>query len=176
MSTQIPRKWYPVIGAAAILFAILLAGCTGTNNGPAPVTTQATPVATSPPATPEETTAVTTTTATQTTAVTLPVATTITEAPTTTSPPAAVAVTIQNFAFTPASITVPKGTTVTWTNQDSASHTIVNDATSTTALGKLFSSNPLGMGQTFSFTFHDEGTFAYHCGIHTFMKGTITVT
>ena len=37
-------------------------------------------------------------------------------------------VTIQNFAFSPATITIPRGTTVTWENKDSASHTIVSDA------------------------------------------------
>lgn len=180
MNTRISRTWYAIIGAA-LMFAVILAGCTGTNSGPAPVTTQATPATTSPPATPAATTVVTNPTTAQTTTVTTSpatttLATTTTVVPTTSPPPPAVAVTIQNFAFSPPSVTVPKGTTVTWTNQDSAPHAIVNDATSTIALGKLFMSNSLGMGQTFSFTFNDAGTYAYHCGIHTFMKGTITVT
>lgn len=161
---------------AAVLFAVLMAGCTGTNYGPAPVTTQAIPATTSPPATPAATTVVTTTTLAQTTVATTPAVTTTTIAPTTPSPPPAVAVTIQNFAFVPASVTVPKGTTVTWTNQDPAPHTIVNDATSTIAPGQLFSSPSFGKGQTFSFTFNDAGTFAYHCGIHPSMHGTVTVT
>ncbi len=180
MITHISRTWYPVIGAA-LLFAVLSAGCTGSPSGQVPVTTQATPVTTSPLATPAETTLVTTVAMIPTPAATTPPVTTIpvtttTATPTTTSPPPAVAVTIQGFAFNPASVTVPKGTTVTWTNQDSAPHTIVNDATSTIVLGKLFSSNSLGMGQTFSFTFNDAGTYAYHCGIHPSMKGTVTVT
>ena len=174
MSTQIFRTWYPVIGAA-ILFAVLLAGCTGTNYGPAPVTTQATPVATSPPATPAGTTVVTTTTRAQTpAATTLAMATTA--APTTPSPPPAVAVSIQNFAFVPASVTVPIGTTVTWTNQDSAPHQVVSDATPLFSVGALFTSNQFAQGQKYSFTFNNAGTFEYHCGIHPFMKGTITVT
>jgi len=175
MSTRISRTWYAIIGAA-VLVAVLMAGCTGSPSGPVPVTTQATPATTSPPATPAATTVVTTTTMAQTPAATTPAVTTTTVAPTTPSPPPGVAVTIQNFAFSPPSVTVPKGTTVTWTNQDGAPHTIVNDATSTIALGKLFSSNSLGMGQTFSFTFNDAGTYAYHCGIHTSMHGTVTVT
>ncbi|MDD1663101.1 MAG: cupredoxin family copper-binding protein [Methanomicrobiales archaeon] len=173
MSTRIPRTWYLVSGAA-ILVAVLLAGCTGTNYGPAPVTTQVTP-------TPAATTVVTTTTMAQTTAATTPPATTppvmtTTEAPTTPSPPPAVAVTIQSFAFSPASVTVPKGTTVTWTNMDAVSHTIVNDGTSKFVIGQEFTSNPIGKGQTFSFTFNEAGTYPYHCSIHPSMKGTITVT
>jgi plastocyanin len=180
MSTHIPGTWYAIIGAA-LLFAVLLAGCTGSPSGPVPVTTQATPETTSPPATPAATTVVTTATIAGTTTAATPLATTtpvmtITEAPTTPSSPPGVAVTIQNFAFSPPSVTVPKRTTVTWTNQDPAPHTIVNDATSTIALGKLFSSNSLGTGQTFSFTFNDPGIYAYHCGIHTSMHGTVTVT
>jgi plastocyanin len=174
MSTRNSGTRYMVIGAVTILFAVLLAGCTGTNYGPAPVTTPATPAATAPPATPAQTIVVTTTTMAPATPVTSPPATTA--APTTSSPPPGVAVTIQNFAFTPASVTVPKGTTVTWTNKDPAPHTVVNDAASTLGLGKLFSSPTLGEGQQFSFTFNDAGIFSYHCGIHTFMKGTITVT
>ena len=180
MSTRILKTCYPVI-VAAVMFAVLLAGCTGSPSGPAPVTTQATPAAPSPPATHAGTTVVMTTTMAQTPAATTPPSTTAPAtstmtAPTTPSPPPAVAVTIQNFAFIPASMTVPKGTTVTWTNQDSTPHTVVNDATSTLALGKLFSSNPLGQVQRFSFTFNDAGTYAYHCGIHPSMHGTVTVT
>jgi plastocyanin len=177
MSTRIPRTWYPVIGAAAILFAVLLAGCTGTNYGPAPVTTQATPETTSSPATPVETTLVMTTTVVQTPAATTPLATTApATTPTIPTPPPAVAVTIQDFAFDPPLVTVPVGTTVTWTNQDSAPHQIVSDATPLFSLGALFTSNQLLQGQKFSFTFNNAGTYAYHCGIHLFMKGTVTVT
>jgi len=174
MSTRIPRTWYMVIGAA-ILVAVLLAGC-ATPSGQVPVTTQATPAATSPPASPAATPVVTTAPTAQTTvATTLPVTTT-TAAPTTPSPPPAVAVTLQNFEFIPASVTVPKGTTVTWTNQDSAPHTIISDATPLFSTGAIFMSPSLGQGQKFSFTFNNEGTYLYHCGIHPFMKGTVTVT
>jgi plastocyanin len=78
------------------------------------------------------------------------------------------AVTIENFAFGPATLEVPVGTSVTWTNQDSASHTATADDGS-------FDSKSLGTGQTFSQTFSAAGTFAYHCSIHSSMKGTVTV-
>jgi plastocyanin len=73
---------------------------------------------------------------------------------------------IQNFAFSPQTITVAKGATVTWTNNDSASHQIKS---------QTFNSNLLGKGQTFSFTFNDSGTFDYSCAIHPSMTGKIVV-
>ncbi len=139
-----------------ILAAAIAAGCTGPPQGAAPVTTPAVPVTVVSPAI-------------------LPViAGTAPSTPAVSSPP--VAVTIRNFAFSPSSITVPRGTTVTWTNQDAASHTVVNDATSTIAQGQLFSSGTLGTGQSFSYTFNDTGVYGYSCSIHPFMKGTVTVT
>ena len=77
-------------------------------------------------------------------------------------------VTIQNFSFSPASVTVKVGDTVTWTNQDSTTHTVVAD-------NGEFKSGNLGNGATFSFTFSTAGTFAYHCSIHSTMKGTVVV-
>lgn len=87
------------------------------------------------------------------------------------TPQATNAVTIQNFAFTPASITVKKGTTVTWTNKDSAAHTVTeNDGKDGPA------SSDVNSGQTYSFTYNSVGTFQYHCSIHPSMTGTVTVT
>ena len=80
-----------------------------------------------------------------------------------------VRVDIRDFAFAPSSITVPQGTTVTWTNFDSVEH-------SSTADGGLWDSMLLNPGGTFSFTFNTPGVFAYHCGPHPFMRGSITVT
>jgi plastocyanin len=77
-----------------------------------------------------------------------------------------VSISIQNFAFDPADLTISKGTAVTWTNNDSAPHQIK----STT-----FNSSSLGKGQTFSFTFNDAGTFDYSCAIHPSMLGKIVV-
>ena len=85
---------------------------------------------------------------------------------TTQSNTAANTVSIQNFAFNPSSLTVSKGTTVTWTNEDSASHEIK----STT-----FGSSLLSKGATFSHTFDQTGTFNYSCAIHPTMQGKIIV-
>lgn len=80
-----------------------------------------------------------------------------------------VAVNIQSFAFNPGSITVVIGVnnTVTWTNQDSVTHTV-------TANDGSFD-HTLAPGSSFSFTFATAGTFGYHCSIHTYMTGTVNV-
>ncbi len=85
-------------------------------------------------------------------------------------------VTIQNFAFSPATITVPRGTTVTWVNQDSASHTIFSDAPGPGGQGSLFSSNSLANGEGYSYKFDNPGTYLYHCSVHPSMKATVIVT
>lgn len=87
------------------------------------------------------------------------------------SPVAASSVTIQDFAFSPSAITVKKGTTVTWTNKDSAAHTVTE--TDSQAGPK---SGTLETGKSYSFTFNTVGTFNYHCSIHSSMTGTVTVT
>lgn len=79
------------------------------------------------------------------------------------------AVAIQGFAFSPATLTVPVGTTVTWTNRDAAPHTV-------TATDASFGSPTLETGQSFSFTPARAGTFGYMCTIHPGMKGTLIVT
>ena len=73
---------------------------------------------------------------------------------------------IKDFKFTPTNLTVPAGTTVTWTFDDSTQHTV-------TANDNSFMSSALGSGQTFTHTFSAAGTTAYHCSIHPFMTGTI---
>jgi plastocyanin len=78
------------------------------------------------------------------------------------------AVNVDNFAFVPAELTVPAGTTVTWTNHDEDPHNIV-------AEGGQFRSPTMGSGATFSYTFATPGTYAYVCGIHPFMHGTVVV-
>lgn len=80
-----------------------------------------------------------------------------------------VKVQIANFAFNPSTLTVKVGTTVTWTNADSAQHTV-------TANDGSFASGDLNQGDSFSFTFTTAGTYAYHCDVHPGMKATITVT
>jgi plastocyanin len=85
-------------------------------------------------------------------------------------------VTIQNFAFSPDSITVTKGTTVTWVNQDTINHQIINDAQGTVAQGALFTSGSLQKGAGYSFRFDNPGIYPYHCGIHPNMKAKVIVT
>ena len=84
-------------------------------------------------------------------------------------PAAANAVTIVDFAFNPASLTVVKGTSVTWTNNGSVGHTVTAD-------DGTFNSNTVAAGATFSQTFDTAGTFSYHCSIHTTMTASVTVT
>jgi plastocyanin len=76
---------------------------------------------------------------------------------------------IQDFAFSPDSITVTKGTTVTWTNKDSAPHTVKG-------IGTVWTSETLNQGQTYNQTFNEAGTFEYECSIHTSMRGKVIVT
>ncbi len=78
-------------------------------------------------------------------------------------------VNIQNFAFSPSSISVHKGTTVTWTNRDNTAHTV----TGNTSGGP--SSGHIQPGKSYSFTFNSTGTFPYHCSIHPAMMGKVTV-
>lgn len=76
---------------------------------------------------------------------------------------------IMNFAFSLSSLTINKGDTVIWTNQDSASHTVTSDS------GSELDSSSLSKSQTYSHTFNNAGTFSYHCTPHPYMKATITV-
>jgi plastocyanin len=63
---------------------------------------------------------------------------------------------------------VKKGTVVTWTNNDSTTHTVTSDT-------NAFSSGDIAPGSTFKFTFSETGTFSYHCSIHTTMTGKAVV-
>lgn len=86
-----------------------------------------------------------------------------------TQPTAANTVEIKGYAFNPDTITIAKGTTVTWTNLDSVRHTV-------TGIGSDVNSQVLSQGQTYSFTFNTVGTFEYQCHIHPTMKGKVIVT
>lgn len=87
------------------------------------------------------------------------------------SPTSTNSVSIQNFAFLPGDITVKKGTTVTWTNNDSTTHTVSE------ADGKKGpDSGNLNPGDKYDFTFNEVGTFKYRCNIHPDMLGTVKVT
>lgn len=78
-------------------------------------------------------------------------------------------VTINNYTFMPATITVHPGDTVTWSNQDSIPHT------ATSLDGKTFDSGAIDPGSSWSFTFPKPGDFSYHCAIHPDMTGSVTV-
>jgi plastocyanin len=78
------------------------------------------------------------------------------------------AVKIDNFTFSPQTLTVPAGTTVTWKNQDDIPHTV----TSTT---KTFKSQALDTDDNFSFTFTTAGVYEYFCSLHPHMTGKIVV-
>ncbi len=85
------------------------------------------------------------------------------------APVAGDAVAIDNFAFVPATLTVPVGRTVTWTNRDEEPHTVA-------ASDGSFHSPGLDAQGIYSFTFRTPGTFDYICSIHPFMHGTVVVT
>lgn len=72
------------------------------------------------------------------------------------------------YKFRPASLTVAEGTTVTWTNNSDAPHTVTAD-------GRLFDSGQVDENGTFEQTFSTAGEFAYHCAFHDYMHGTVRV-
>lgn len=78
------------------------------------------------------------------------------------------AVTIENFAFSPATITVAIGTMITWTDQDSADHTV-------TSINGVFDSGRISRGNTFSYTFNEKGEYDYYCTYHPNMTGKVIV-
>lgn len=80
----------------------------------------------------------------------------------------AVEVGIKNFQFVPATLNIPAGTTVTWTNRDDDAHTVKS-------ADRLFASKALDPGQAFSYTFATPGTYKYYCAIHTHMTATVIV-
>ena len=85
------------------------------------------------------------------------------------TPVATDAVGIKSFMFGPAVITVPAGSTVTWTNNDVEQHTV-------TARDKSFNSDAVASDKTFSVVFSKAGTFEYFCQIHPQMVGIVEAT
>lgn len=79
---------------------------------------------------------------------------------------------VKGFAFAPATLTIAKGTTVTFTNGDAATHTVTS-GTGGTKDGKF--DKQLEQGASTTITFDTPGTYQYFCTIHASMKGTITV-
>jgi plastocyanin len=80
------------------------------------------------------------------------------------------AVTISNFKFAPATLTVSKGARVTVSNKDSTAHTATADD------GNSFDTGDINPGSSAGFTLSKAGTYKYHCDIHPFMHGTLTVS
>ena len=76
---------------------------------------------------------------------------------------------IDNFSFGPATITIPAGSTVTWTNHDDVPHVVTSDD------NKMFKSKALDTDDHFSFTFTKPGTYNYYCAIHPKMTAKIVV-
>jgi plastocyanin len=81
---------------------------------------------------------------------------------------AAVVVTIDNFTFSPQSLTVAAGTTVTWVNRDDIPHTIEDGE-------RHFQSQALDTDDAFSVKFAKPGKYLYFCGIHPHMTGNVVV-
>ncbi|MGH8860636.1 MAG: plastocyanin/azurin family copper-binding protein [Jatrophihabitantaceae bacterium] len=77
-------------------------------------------------------------------------------------------VTVKNFAFNAANLTVKKGTKVTWKFEDDTNHNV------TSSNGK-FKSKDMSKGGTYSFTFNTPGKYSYICSIHQYMTGSVTV-
>ncbi|MER6298059.1 cupredoxin family copper-binding protein [Kitasatospora sp. NPDC001539] len=137
----------PLQAAAALLIPVVLSGCSSSSTPSGGATTGArSPAASSP-------------------AVTSPAATASSPVP---SSSGALQVTIRNFAFEPAALTVSPGQTVTVVNQDSVPHTL-------TASDKSFDTGTIAAGATGTFTVPQSGTHPYICTIHPFMHGTLTV-
>jgi plastocyanin len=75
---------------------------------------------------------------------------------------------VDNFTFTPETLTVPVNAAVTWVNKDDIPHVIAsNDG--------LFKSKALDTDQKYSYTFSKAGTYSYYCSIHPKMVGKIVV-
>jgi plastocyanin len=88
---------------------------------------------------------------------------------------ATVNVSIIDFGFSPASVTVAAGSTVTWTNNGAVIHSVTSDT-------GAFDSSPscpvgacINPGSSYSHVFAQAGTFAYHCKVHTTMTATVVV-
>lgn len=77
-------------------------------------------------------------------------------------------VSIAMMSFSPSTLTIVTGSTVTWTNKDAVTHTVTAD-------GGSFDSGNLAPSSKFSKTFSTTGTYSYHCAIHSSMTGSIIV-
>ena len=90
------------------------------------------------------------------------------EQPAVAGQPTAVEIKIDNFSFTPPTITVKMGTEITWTNKDDIPHNVV-------AEDKSFKSKVLDTDEKFTMTASKPGTYVYYCSIHPKMTGKLVV-
>jgi plastocyanin len=79
-----------------------------------------------------------------------------------------VSVDTKDFAYAPASVTVPVGTKVIFKNSDPVAHTVTSD-------DKLFDSKDMNQGTTWAHVFDKAGTYKYTCAYHSYMHGTVIV-
>jgi plastocyanin len=82
--------------------------------------------------------------------------------------PAGAKVNIDNFSFSPRTLTVPAGTTVIWINKDNVPHTVVST-------DKTFASPALDTDEKFNYTFAKPGTYPYYCSVHPKMTAKVVV-
>ena len=76
--------------------------------------------------------------------------------------------TLGSSAYSPSPLTITVGSTITWTNADTLTHTVTSDT-------GAFDSSSIAPGAKFSFTFQNKGTFPYHCSPHPSMVGSVVV-
>ena len=84
------------------------------------------------------------------------------------APPDSDQIVIKDFMFTPNSLTVKAGSSVSWANKDDEPHSVVSDT-------NLFRSGAIDTNETFSYKFDKPGTYHFTCAIHPRMVGTIIV-
>ena len=145
------KKYLLFMIVVLVAAPLLVAGCASTSNpSPSPSPTTATVSATTTAATSNASTSTATSSASPSVSA------------------GSQTVVIQGLSFQPASLTIQTGASVTWRNDDSVSHQIASDT-------NAFSSPVLSPGASYTHVFDQAGTYPYHCAIHPFMTGTITV-
>lgn len=154
-----PHRLAPALG----LFAILVAACGGSTGSTAPLASAAAPSVAAPSA------AAPSAAAPSAAGGSAPPSTTGGGACTVSTGTATVAVTIQGFAFSPATITAKVGDVIGFTNKDSVGHTATLDDASC-------STDTIAAGASGALTFTAAGSYPFHCKIHPKMMGTITVS
>jgi plastocyanin len=88
------------------------------------------------------------------------------------APSNTVTVTIRNYAFDPATVTVHAGDTVEWKNEDSVDHTATDESN---PQKRAFDSGPIQQGKTWNYVAGKKGTYNYYYTLHPFMKGQLIV-